>query len=205
MGWPPGSRHSFASLTSALEDRVLRSAGREYSFRPCGPAPALLFRPVNPTKAFRAPPFGSSCFWNGVAARGAFWVCSFQWPDGSVPCGATTAAASPTAPDRSASVAWPSGSGVLSGRLGGGRPRACPYRPPTFFPLCLNRRFARQGCYGWMSLRKPSSGSNPPPRPPSTSTSTGGEPSWRAMAPPRPALGALPALSAGGHLRGAVR
>ena len=144
---PPGSRHSFASLVSALEDRVFRSAGRECGVRLCGPAPALLFRPVVPTEAFRAPPFGSGCFWNGVAARGALWVCSFQWPDGSVLCGSTTAAASPTAPDRSASVAWPSGSGVLSGGLGGVATRELARIAPQPSSRCAwTRRLARQGC-----------------------------------------------------------
>ena len=134
---PPGSRHSLASLKVALEDHVLRSAGYERGSRPLGPAPSLYFTPVN-HEASRAPPFGSGGFWNGVAARGAFWVCSFQWPIGSVPVRATSTADSPAAPDRAWLNSLAFGSRRGSWRACGSYPRTCPQRPPALFPLDLD-------------------------------------------------------------------
>ena len=105
----------------------------------------MLFGPADPSEACCAPPFGTGRFWSSVVLRGAFWTCSFQWPDGLVLGAATPAVASPAAPDRSAFVAVPSGSVELSGWLPGGSPRASSDRPPTFFPSCLNPPIRQSG------------------------------------------------------------
>ena len=116
---PPGSRHSLASLKIALEDHVLRSAGCERGSRPAGHTPLLYFTPAS-DEAPGAPPFASGGFWNVVATHGARWVCSFQWPTGSVPVSTSSAADSPVAPDHAGlnAEAWPSGPALAPGGLG---------------------------------------------------------------------------------------
>ena len=104
---PPGSRHSYGSLTSALEVRVFRGVCHEVGVHLCGPAPSMLFGPADPTLAFIAPRFGTGPFWRRVQLHGAFRTCSFEWPAGLVPVASTPAAVTPSVSDRSAFVLEP--------------------------------------------------------------------------------------------------
>ena len=133
---PPGSRHTLASLKTALEDHVLRSAGCERGSRPAGHTPLLYFTPAN-SEAPGAPPFATGAFWNTVASIGARWVCSFQWPFDLFPAVALPSAASPAGPERSEATEEAGPPGPV--RAPGGRSvpylSISPQRPPALFPL----------------------------------------------------------------------
>ena len=142
---PPGSRHSFGSLVSALEERVFRSVCHECGVHLCGPAPTMLFGPADPTEAFIAPRFGTGPFWRRVQLHGALRSCSFEWPAGLVHVAATPTVVTPSVPDRSAYVLEPSGSVDPSGWLLGCSPKTGSARTRAFFPSCLNPPIRQSG------------------------------------------------------------
>ena len=143
---PPGSRHSLASLKTALEDHVLRSAGCERGSRPAGHTPLLYFTPAN-SEAPGAPPFATGAFWNAVASLGARWVCSFQWPYDLFPAVAPSPTGSSAGPVRSGvSVeAWPPGPALAPGGRSTPYPPSSPQRPPALFPLDADSSVRRPG------------------------------------------------------------
>ena len=104
------------------------------------------FRPVN-HEASRALPFGSYGFWNDLAARGAAWVCSFQWPLGSTPVRPSFTGDPPVAIDWAwlNAEAWPEGPAVAPGGAGTRRSAACSQRPPALFPLTPAPTFRQAG------------------------------------------------------------
>ena len=113
---------------------------------PSRPYSPLYFTPAS-DEAPGAPPFASGGFWNVVASLGAHWVCSFQWPSGSVPVSASSSADSPVAPDHAGLnvEAWPSGPALAPGGLGVACPWTCPQRPPALFPLDADSSIRQPG------------------------------------------------------------